>query len=180
MQFILADLFTRIKGTKLLLIILVTWSWYGCAGDGAVPGCLLIIDSRFQNTWKQKYISFMSKTSNMLQIHTFQTGGFPGGPCKTRVRNVCNIFAWGKALDCETLPNVEEISRNATILSVHAIYGANDKRRTVVMGRACGRSMCVGGAGFQLLWKYSTAATTSVGGAGYQIASTMDNIACKF
>ena len=48
------------------------------------------------------------------------------------------------------------------------------------MGRACGRSMCVGGAGFQLLWKYSTAATTSVGGAGSQIASTMDNIACKF
>ena len=67
------------------------------------------------------------------------------------------IFSRGKALGCETLPYVaeiirpahhpemEEFIRNATILGVHAIsHGANDK------GDSCeGRSKYVGGAGFQ-------------------------------
>ena len=103
------------------------------------------------------------------------------------------MFARGKALGCETLPFVaeiirpnhhpemEETIRNATMLGVHAIsHGANDKEGSCIDGR----SMYVGGTGFQLA---STIMENMaplpprwwVGGAGFQTASTMENIACK-
>ena len=63
-------------------------------------------------------------------------------PEKRKVRRVWIIFATGKALVCEALPYIEEISRNATILGVHAIsHGENDERDSFD-----GRSMYVGGA----------------------------------
>ena len=86
-------------------------------------------------------------------FHTFQTGGFPGGPCNKRVRNICHKFARGKSLDCETLPYMEEISRNATILGVHAIYMESMIKETVVMGGACVWVEQVSKGWQALLWK---------------------------
>ena len=135
---------------------------------------------RSKSIWKREIFSFLVfiQDQNMEQvtIHTFQTGRLPGGPCKRKVRREWIILARGKALVCETLPYVEEISRNATILGVHATsHGENDKGNSFD-----GRSMYVGWAGFPTgskhYGKYVTAATTSVGGGRF---TDIEDIACK-
>ena len=162
--FIFGKLFRKTKRTKYFVHLIVVWMcrrW----GSSRLPAIsILILDLKIE------FYSFFYEFHSSKRpgtFHTFQTGGFPGGPCNKRVRNVCHKFSRGKALDCETLPYMEEISRNATILGVHAIYMESMIKETVVMGGACVWVEQVSKGWQALLWKkYITAATTLVGGWG--------------
>ena len=55
-------------------ILQSTWSWQGCAGDGAVPGWRLVIDIEFEMT------NIVTNDKREYFQLTFQTEVFPGGP----------------------------------------------------------------------------------------------------